>query len=66
MFGISALPGEKKTVKILRRDRLNFRTQPINRESMNSRQQPAVTPFLFHRIRMKFPAKNKTFRFERQ
>ena len=36
--GVDSLPREKKTVKILRRDRLNFGTQPIDREPMNSRQ----------------------------
>src|SRR5215469_6107635 len=64
MFRIDALPREKKTIKILWRDRLNFSTEPVNGESMNSRQQPAITPFLFRRVGMKFATQNKTFRFE--
>ena len=66
MFCIGALPCEKKTVKVLRRDRLNFRAQPVNREPMNSREQSPVAPFLLRRVRVKFAAENKTFRFEAQ
>src|SRR5262245_60864909 len=46
MFLVGVLPDEKKTIKILDRNRLNFRTQSIDREPMNSRQQSAITPFL--------------------
>jgi len=45
-FRVDALPRKKKTIKIMNGDWLNFRAQSIDREPMNSRQQPAVTPFL--------------------
>ena len=35
---------------------MNFGAQPVNRESMDSRQQSAVAPFLFSGARMKFSA----------
>src|SRR6266496_1706347 len=66
MFRISALPCEEKAIKILRRDRLNFRAQPIDREPMNSRQQPAVAPLLISRVRAKVATQHKSFRFEGQ
>ena len=64
MIDIGALPREKKTVKILRRDRLNFGAQPVDRESMNSRQQPAIAPLLLACIWTKFAAQNEAFCFE--
>src|SRR5215203_4259241 len=64
MFLIDSLPRKKKTIKIVNRDRLNFRPQPIDREPMNSRQQSAITPFLLGGIGMKFAAQHKTLRFE--
>src|SRR4029077_10926765 len=64
MFLVGSLPCKKKTIEILNRDRLNFRAQSIYRESMNSRQQSAITPFLLGGIGMKFAAQHKTFRFE--
>ena len=66
MFEIGALPCEKKTIKILRRDWLNLGAQPVDSESMNSRQQPAVAPFLLRRVRVKFAAQNKAFCFKSQ
>src|SRR5205807_47394 len=47
MFLVSSLPREKKTIEIVNRDRLNFRAQPVDRQSMNSREQSAIAPFLF-------------------
>ena len=47
MIDINSLPGKEKTIKILNRDRLNFRAQSIDCEPMNSRQQSSVAPFLF-------------------
>ena len=64
MIGVDPLPREQKPIKILNRDRLNFRAQPIDRQPMNSCQQSAVAPFLFRCVRMKFAAQNKTFAFE--
>src|SRR5207302_1118067 len=64
MFGIDALPRKKKSIKILSRNRLNFRAQPIDRQSMNSCKQSSVAPFLFRRVRMKFSAQNKSFTFK--
>src|SRR6476661_6809208 len=64
MFLVDSLPGEKKTIEIVNRDGLNFRPQSIDRESMNSRQQSAITPFLLGGMGMKFAAQHKTFRFE--
>ena len=66
MFLVGSLPGKKKTIEIVQRDRLNFRAQSIDREPMNSRQQSAIAPFLFGGVGMKFTAQHKTFRFERQ
>src|SRR6266513_2248843 len=66
MVLVGSLPGEKKTIEVVNRDRLNFRAQSIDREPMNSRQQPAITPFLLGSIGMKFAAQHKTFRFERE
>jgi len=64
MLSVSALPCKKKSIKILGRDRLNFRAQAINRQAMNSREQSAVAPFLFGGVGVKFSAKNKTFAFQ--
>jgi hypothetical protein len=74
MIDINVLPGEKETIKVLRRNGLNFRAEPIDREAMNSRQQPAITPFLFvcrpvgawakPAAWMKFSAQHETFRFK--
>src|ERR1044071_2249138 len=64
MIGIHVLPGEKKTTKILGRDWLNFRAQSIDREPMNSRQQPPVAPFLFRGIWMKLSTQDETFHFK--
>jgi hypothetical protein len=64
MFLVGSLPRKKKTIEIVNRDRLNFRAQSIDREPMNSRQQPAIAPFLLGGIGMKFAAQHKTFRFE--
>src|SRR5439155_7771539 len=66
MLRINALPGKKKSIKILRRNGLNLCAQPIDREPVNPRKQTAVAPFLFRRVSMKFPAENKAFAFERQ
>ena len=66
MLRISALPGKKESIKILGRDRLNLRAQPVDREPVNSSKQTAVAPFLFRRVSMKFSAENKAFAFERQ
>src|SRR5437762_11006755 len=64
MFLVGSLPREKKPIEIVNRDRLNFRAQSIDREPMNSRQQPAITPFLLGGIGMKFAAQHKTFRLK--
>src|SRR5437763_9417004 len=64
VFGINTLPGKKKSVEILGRDRLNFCAKAIDRKPMNSRQQAAIAPFLFGCVWMKFSAKNETFAFE--
>jgi hypothetical protein len=76
MFRVRALPGEKKPVKILRRNRLNLCTKPIDREPMNPREQSPVAPFLFGRlpaealakvgVGIKFAAQDETFPFERE
>src|SRR6516165_1582517 len=66
MFVVGSLPGEKKTIEVVNRNRLNFRAQSIDCEPMNPRQQSAITPFLLCGIGMKFAAQYKTFRFERE
>src|SRR5205823_180583 len=64
ILSADALPGEKETVIILRRHRLNFSAQPLDRESMNSRQETPVAPLLIVRLQAKFSAQDKAFCFE--
>src|SRR5213075_1082406 len=66
MLSVGALPDEKKTIIILRRYRLNFSPEPVDRESMNSRQQAPIAPFLIVGVRVKFSTQNKAFSFERK
>ena len=39
------LPGEQKTIELVRRDGLNFRPQPVDGEPVNAREEAAITPF---------------------
>src|SRR4029434_822172 len=66
MCVVGSLQGEKKTIEVVNRNRLNFRAQSIDREPMNSRQQSAITPFLLGGIRMKFAAQHKIVCLERE
>src|SRR5439155_20365477 len=63
--GISSLPREQKALKLRDADRLYFSPEPINRQTMNSCQQPAIAPFQFLSSRMEFPAKDKAFGLQR-
>src|SRR6266699_3244266 len=56
---VHPLPREKKSLELCDADRLYFGSQPVNREPMNPRQQPAITPFDFLDTRMEFSAKDK-------
>src|SRR4029077_7252610 len=64
MFGVSALPRKKKTIKILRRNRVKLGAQPINCAPMNPGEQPAIAPFLFFRRRIELPAEKESFGFK--
>jgi len=64
MFRIDRCHGQKKTVKILG-ETGDFSAHPVNRESMDPRQQSAITPLLLRRVGLKFAAQ-QSFRFERQ
>ena len=64
MFLIGTLPREQKSIEILNRDRLNFRSEPVDCESMNPREQSTVAPFLFGCTGLKFAPQNKAFTFE--
>jgi hypothetical protein len=66
VFSVGSLPCEEKTIKIVNRDRLNFRAQAVDSEPMNSRKEPTVAPFLLGCLRMKFTTQNKPFRLERE
>src|SRR5579884_4411643 len=73
MLGINPLPGKKETAKLLDRDRLNFRAQPVDGEPMNARQQASLAPFgasapilgatfrILRARRAKFSAQDKSF-----
>src|SRR5437868_6400921 len=51
MPGVDALPCCQESLKLRNRHRLNLRTQPVQRQTMDAREQTAIAPFEFARLR---------------
>src|SRR5207247_1278366 len=66
MLGTGALPGEKETLEVGNRNRLNLGAQPMDRQPMYPRQQPSVAPFQLRGLRMKSTAQNESLGFQGQ
>ena len=66
MVGRDVLPREQEPLKFGDRNGLNFRAEAIEGETMDAREQTAIAPFGFLRVRVEFAAQNKSFAFERE
>jgi hypothetical protein len=64
MFSVVALPRKEEPVKLLWRNRLDLGAQPVNRQPVNAREQPAIAPLLFSSARTESSAQDEPFGFQ--
>ena len=60
-----ALPVEQVPLEVLRADRLDLASQPVERVAVDAREQPPIARLFFLRARREAPAHHQTFRLER-
>src|SRR4051812_21894660 len=64
MLFVHPLPCQEKALKVRNRNRLNLRSQAVDCETMNPREEAAVTPFQLLRVFMKSAAQDEPLCFQ--